>query len=309
MIIPVSHIAFYYTSCSLYNAHLVTNHDLELGRSGLEVDTLDDGGFQISDGLLQQLSLDLIDLADSVELGNTTLAQLDVDTEVLQVLANLPSDRLGGLGVGFQVDVGRSDDTSLTGECSSENLAGELGTSLSHRQSGGSSTSLGFNDFVTTELNSVHEGVPLGLVGQDRLRNSGLRLRQQGQDGVTGVTTDDGDNVFGSLGGLADDGRDKGRSSQAVQGGDTEQPVRQKVSDSSHDCNTNALLGVEDALLLEYFGKDGDGRVDGVRDDQDERLGGGLRDGLGESGADTSVDLVNRKFSNTLAAGMQNPLR
>lgn len=55
----------------------------------------------------------------------------------------------------------------------------------------------------------------------------------------------------------------------------------------------DALLGVKDALLLEDLGKDGDGRVDGVGDDQNEGLGSGLGDGLSESGADTGVDLLD----------------
>jgi hypothetical protein len=66
---------------------------------------------------------------------------------------------------------------------------------------------------------------------------------------------------------------------------------------------TNALLGVEDALLLEDFSKDGDSRVDGVGDDQDEGLGGGLRDGLGKSGADTSVDLVEPEVQPHISCG------
>jgi hypothetical protein len=227
MIIPDFHIVVYFTICSLLHSSCIYHStNLELGRGGLEVDTLDDGGLQIRDGLLQQLSLDLVNLADSVELGDTALAQLDVDAKVLQVLADLASDRLGGLGVGFQVDVGRRDDTSLAGERSSKDLAGEFGTSLGHGQGGGTGTSLGFDDFVTTELDSVDEGVSLLLVGQDGLGDGRLGLRQQGQDGVAGVTTNNGDDVFGSLGGLADDSRDKGRSPQAVQGGDTEQPAK-----------------------------------------------------------------------------------
>jgi len=52
-----------------------------------------------------------------------------------------------------------------------------------------------------------------------------LALSQQGQDGDTGVSTDDGNLVLVSLGGLAEDGRDEGGSSDNVEVGDTEQPV------------------------------------------------------------------------------------
>ncbi len=50
-------------------------------------------------------------------------------------------------------------------------------------------------------------------------------------------------------------------------------------------------LGVVAAGLAEGLGEDGDGRVDGVRDDADERLGAGVGDGLGEGRADAGVDL------------------
>ena len=52
------------------------------------------------------------------------------------------------------------------------------------------------------------------------------------------------------------------------------------------------LLGVKDTGLLEDLGKDGDGGVDGVGDDQDEGLGASLGDGLSKSSADTSVDVL-----------------
>lgn len=73
---------------------------------------------------------------------------------------------------------------------------------------------------------------------------------------------------------LAGDGGDESLSANDVEGGDTEQ-----------------LLGVEDTGLLEDLGGDGDGRVDGVRDDQDVGLGGVLCDALDEALDDTSVDL------------------
>ncbi len=53
----------------------------------------------------------------------------------------------------------------------------------------------------------------------------------------------------------------------------------------------NSLLWVVNASLFQHLGKDGDGRVDWVGDDQDEGLGAGVGNGLGKSGTDSSVDL------------------
>jgi hypothetical protein len=50
-------------------------------------------------------------------------------------------------------------------------------------------------------------------------------------------------------------------------------------------------LGVVAASLLEGLGEDGDSRVDGVRDDEDEGLGASVGNSLGEGSADASVDL------------------
>jgi hypothetical protein len=50
-------------------------------------------------------------------------------------------------------------------------------------------------------------------------------------------------------------------------------------------------LGVEDSLLLQYLGKDGDSGVDRVGNDQDESLRTSLSDRFGQSGTDSSVDL------------------
>ena len=44
-------------------------------------------------------------------------------------------------------------------------------------------------------------------------------------------------------------------------------------------------------MLLEYFGDDRDGGVDGVGDDQDKRFGRCFGDACGEVTNDTSVDL------------------
>jgi hypothetical protein len=53
----------------------------------------------------------------------------------------------------------------------------------------------------------------------------------------------------------------------------------------------DSLLWVVNASLFQHLGKDGDGRVDWVGDDQDEGLGAGVGNCLGKSGTDSSVDL------------------
>lgn len=197
---------------------------LELG-GGRETDTLVDARLQILDGLFQERSLGLVNLADRVELGDPLLSELDVDAKVGEVLADLLLDRVGRRRVGLEVDVRRGDESGLSLEGGSHDLVGKLGTGLSHGQGGGSGTRLGLDDLVTTELDSVDKSVTLRLVLEDGRGDRGLGLRQEGQDGVSGVSSDDGDDVLGSLGGLADDAGDKSRSSQAVQGGDTEESM------------------------------------------------------------------------------------
>jgi hypothetical protein len=68
-------------------------------------------------------------------------------------------------------------------------------------------------------------------------------LGQKGDDGDTGVTTDDGDLLSGGVGAL--DLGDEARGADDVQSGNTEE-----------------ALGVVDAGGLEDLGDDGDGGVD-----------------------------------------------
>lgn len=98
-------------------------------------------------------------------------------------------------------------------------------------------------------------------------------LAEQGNDGLAGVTTDDGD---GSLGGIGQTGEllGEGLGTNDIQSGDTEE-----------------ALGVEDTGGLEDLGGNGDGRVDGVGDDQDEGLGGELGDTLDQVTDNAGIDL------------------
>ena len=54
----------------------------------------------------------------------------------------------------------------------------------------------------------------------------------------------------------------------------------------------NVPLGVKNAMFLEDLSDDGDCRVDGVGDDEDECLGTGRGDTNGQVVNDSSVDLV-----------------
>ena len=122
--------------------------------------------------------------------------------------------------------------------------------------------------------------------------NGRLGLREQRQDGDTRVTTNDWDLVLGSLGWLANDRRDKGGSSDNVEVGNTKEPeISASQVLSFRRADSSSLLGVIDTGLLQDLGKDWDGRVDGVGNDQDEGFGAGVGDGLGEGCTDTSVDL------------------
>jgi len=71
------------------------------------------------------------------------------------------------------------------------------------------------------------------------------------------------------------DSAQKGRSPNNVQSGNTEQP-----------------LGVKDTVLLQDLGKDGNGRVDRVGDDEDHGGGGVLGGGLGEVSDDRGVGVL-----------------
>lgn len=72
--------------------------------------------------------------------------------------------------------------------------------------------------------------------------------------------------------------------------GDTEEPILSALR-TNGAISDSLLLGVKDPGLLEGLGKDWNGRVDGVRDDEDEGLGAGVGNSLSEGSADTSVDL------------------
>jgi hypothetical protein len=167
-----------------------------------------------------------------------------------------------------KVDKGWLNDVLLASS-GAEDLLSEAETGVSHGEGGRAKTVLGLDDLITTELDAVDEGGE--LVGWDG--DGGLGLAEEGDDGLAGVATDDGDGgLLGVLG--AGDLGDEGLGADDVEGGDAEE-----------------ALGVEDALGLEDLGGDGDGGVDGVGDDEDEGVGGNIGDDLDEALDDTSVDV------------------
>ena len=192
-----------------------------------EVNTLLDVLLQVNQASIEELLLVLVDGTDVVDLLSTVGAQLDARGEEVDALVLVQR----------RVDEGRLDDTLLALGGAEEGL-GEAGTGHGHGQGGGASAVLGLDDLVTTELDTVDKGVT-GLASQ----RSVVGLGQQGDDGDTGVTTDNGDLLARGVGALGLG--DEARGADHVKGGHTEQ-----------------ALGVVDTLGLVDLRHDGDGGVD-----------------------------------------------
>jgi hypothetical protein len=218
------------------------------------------------DGDLEKLLLVVVGLGkDVVSLSGTLRAELDRDREEGDTDLSLD---VGGAINTVKVDVGGLDDALLTSGTLEDSL-GKPETSLGHGEGSGSKTVLSLDNLVTTKLDSLDEVVE--LVGGDL----DLRLgqRQERDNGVSGVATNDGDVELGGVR-LANNSGGEGLGSDNVKGGDTEE-----------------LLRVEDVVLLEDLGSNRDGRVDGVGDDEHKGVRGVLGDTGDEISDDTSVDL------------------
>lgn len=150
-----------------------------------------------------------------------------------------------------------------------EELLSEAVTGISHGEGGRAETLLGLDDLITTELDAVDKSIVLVVRDGDR----GGNLAEERNDGLAGVATDDGDNELLGVA-LASDLGNEGLGTDNVEGGDTEE-----------------ALGVEDALGLEDLGGDGDSRIDRVRDDEDEGVGGDLSGDLNQTLDDAGVDV------------------
>lgn len=246
-----------------------------------KIDTLLDVALEALDSLLQEFLLPFgnalqgvngllgtIGLEDVSQLVSffprdmrATYAELDGDRE--EVDANLLGDGVTS-GDAREVDVARLNKTLLALD-GPKNLLGEAITksvsifkanvrivtghipesSIGHGKSGGTSTALGLNDFITAKLDAVDQGIV--LVVRDVHR--GRSLAEERNDGLAGVSTNDRDGEALGLG-LASNASDEGLSTDDIKGGDSEQ-----------------TLWVEDVLGLENLGGDRDSRVDWVGDD------------------------------------------
>lgn len=204
-----------------------SSEDAYLRVLGNKVNALLDVLLQVSKASIEELLLVSIDLANREDLLDTFRAELNARSEEVDTLVLVER----------AVDKGGLNDTLDTLSGLEEGF-GEAGTGESHGEGGGTSTVLGLDDFVTTELDAVDEGVAslafnAGVVG----------LREEGDDGYTGVATDDGDFLVGRVGRL--DLRDEAGGTDNIEGGDTKEALR-----------------VVDALGLEDLGDDGDSGVD-----------------------------------------------
>ena len=167
------------------------------------------------------------DLANLLDLLGTVGAELNLGSEEVDTLV---------LEVGA-LNEGGLDHSLLTLGGAEEGF-GEASTGHGHGESGGTSTVLGLDDLVTTELDALDE-----LIAGSAINAGVVGLGEERDDGDTRVTTDDGDVLVGGVGLL--DLRDEARGTDNVKGGDTEE-----------------TLGVVDTLGLVDLGDDGDGRVD-----------------------------------------------
>jgi len=198
-----------------------------------EVNTLLDLSLEVVEHLSDLLLLVVVRVKSSgVDLGDTVLAQVNFSSEESSAESLVV---LGGL-----------DESELLGDglasVASEDSLGELGTSSSHGQGSRTTTSLGLDDLITTEHDAGSEVVKLLTLDRHGSGSEG----EERHDGSTSVTTDDrnGDGLASLL-------RSEGVSTELVKGGNTEE-----------------LLGVVDAELLQCLSPDGDSGVDWVRDNE-----------------------------------------
>lgn len=226
--------------------------NLVAGVLGNEGNTLLDVLLEVTQASLDELLLNGVNGANGMDLLDTIGAELDLAAEEVNTLVLVERG----------LDEGGLDDTLLALSGAEEGVS-HAGTGHGHGEGGRASTVLGLDDLVTTELHTLDElsvggELGVGALGEER------------DDGDTGVATNDGDVLVLGVGIL--ELGDEAAGADNVEGGDTEE-----------------LLGVVDTGLLEDLGADGDGRVDGVGDDEEVSVGGVLGSGLGEIADDGGV--------------------
>jgi hypothetical protein len=188
-----------------------------------------------------------------------THAELDVGREEVDTLVLVEG----------ALDECRGDDVLLAVETTEERV-GELGTSVRHREGGGSGTVLSLDDLVTAVLDALDDSFVRSLVLNDALAS--IEVAQEGDDGGAGVATNNRDDRLGRVG--VGNRADETGGTDNVEGGDTEK-----------------TLGVEDTGLLKGSSDDGYGRVDRVGDDEDVRIRGNAGNSGGEVADDGRVSV------------------
>lgn len=174
----------------------------------------------------------LVDLAKLVNLLSSVRSKLDLGGEEIDSLVLVQG----------AVDEGGLNDTlgSLGGL---QEALSEAGTGHSHGKSSRSGTVLGLDDLITTELDAVDElitdsSADVGVVG----------LGEKGNNGDTGVTSDDGHVLVGWVGGL--DLGDESGSTDDIEGGDTEQALGVVDTTGLEDLSDNWDGGVNLSVLM-----------------------------------------------------------
>jgi len=167
--------------------HLWLRRLLSSGSSGLlnESDSFLDIGRKVLDTSFEKSLLVVGNLAYRVNLLNTTGSKLNVGCEVLAALVLVER----------AVNKCWLDDTRLT-LLSLEQALSETSSSHGHGESGRSSTTLGLDNLITTELDTLDVCVTLTTF---KVMTS---LREERNNGSSGVTTDDSDVLVSRVGTL-----------------------------------------------------------------------------------------------------------
>lgn len=149
----------------------------------------------------------------------------------------------------------------------------ELVCGIRHREGAGAEAVFGLNHLVTTVLNSVDQRVQDFFIIQHGQRHTALGLGEQGNNGMAGMAPDYRD-VIVLRKRAFDQLREEGVRPDMVQG-----------------CDPKEFSGVESAVFDEDLFEDGDGGVDGVRDDQDASGRAAEGNGMRQLGTDGRIDV------------------
>ena len=151
------------------------------------------------------------DLANGVDLFNTVRAKLDIAREEVDAVRLL---------VERVLDESRGDDALLAAN-GAQQCVGEDSCGVCHGKGRGAGTILGLDNLITTVLDTVDQlGVVLALDG-----SAELRLGEEGNDGHTGVATNNRDGG-GCRVSLARDLREEAGSADDIERGDTVEEKR-----------------------------------------------------------------------------------